>query len=196
MRSKEGKARTERPPTAERLRRRALYYLERYATSRSHLRRVLLRRALREAEACGMEAGPVGRMVEETVAAMAAMGLVDDGSFAQMRARRLQAAGKSPRAIRAALQEKGVTGPDIDRAFEALEEEAADPELAAALVYARKRRLGPWRRPEERAALRQRDMGALARAGFGSRVARLILSAEDVDELQAEAVGSVLPQGR
>lgn len=185
--------RAPRPPTPERLRRRALYYLERYATSRSHLRTVLLRRALREAEACEVERVPVVRMVEETVEALAALGLLDDRSFAQMRARRLQASGKSPRAIRAALQHKGVAPPEIEKALEALEDEVADPELAAALVYARKRRMGPWRPPGERAERRQRDMAALGRAGFGARVARLILNAEDVDALQAEATGGAFP---
>lgn len=189
LRSRQTRGAKPRPPTAERLRRRALFYLERYATTRGHLRRVLLRRALREAEACGMEAGPVEEMVEEAVGAMAEMGLLDDAGFAEMRARRLHASGKSPRAIRARLQEKCVAAPEIDRALDVLGEEVGDPELAAALVHARKRRLGPWRPAERRQELRQRDMASLARAGFGARVSRLILDAESIEQLEAEARG-------
>ncbi|MFD0938320.1 regulatory protein RecX, partial [Methylobacterium trifolii] len=38
-----------------------------------------------------------------------------------------------------------------------------------------RRRLGPWRRPEIRALHRERDLAALARAGFPYGLARRIL---------------------
>ena len=68
-------------------------------------------------------------------------------------------------------------------AVAALREEGPDPELAAAVALARRRRLGPWRASEERAADRQRDLGVLARAGFPADVARKVLDAASEDEL-------------
>jgi regulatory protein len=176
-----------RPPTPERLQARALHYLERFATSRAHLRRVLLRRALREAAQLGLDPGTVRRDVDDLVARLAGAGLIDDRLFAAARARRLAAAGRSPARIRQALATKGLDERAVDAAVASLAEGRADPELAAAVAYARRRRLGPWRPVAERAALRARDLAALGRAGFGYRVAREVLEAADPDELEARA---------
>ncbi|MDE0409722.1 MAG: RecX family transcriptional regulator, partial [Alphaproteobacteria bacterium] len=45
-------------------------------------------------------------------------------------------------------------------------------------ALARRRRLGPWRDPAERAARRQKDLAAMARAGFRLDVARQVIDAE------------------
>jgi regulatory protein len=42
---------------------------------------------------------------------------------------------------------------------------------------ARRRRLGPYR-PAERATFREKDLAALARAGFGFALARSVIDAE------------------
>jgi regulatory protein len=177
------------PPTPARLHARALRYLERFATTGAHLRRVLLRRALREAEALGLDPEAVRRDVEAVVARVAAAGLIDDRLFAAGRARRLAEAGRSPARIQAALAAKGLGKEAIAEALGGLAAEAGDAELAAALAYARKRRLGPWRSPETRAAFRAKDLAALARAGFGYQTARRILEAADPAELEAELRG-------
>jgi regulatory protein len=178
---------TATPPTPERLHARALRYLERYATTAAHLRRVLLRRAARDAEALGLETARVRADVDAAVARVVAAGLVDDRQFALGRARRLGESGRSPARIRAALAAKGLTEPAIEAALRALAEERADPELAAAIVYARRRQLGPWRPPESRAENRTRDLATLGRAGFGYRAARLIVEADDPETLASDA---------
>jgi regulatory protein len=175
------------PPTPERLHARALRYLERFGTTTAHLRRVLLRRALRDAEALELDLTQVRRDVDAVVGRVAAAGLVDDRLFAASRARRLAGSGRSPTRIRAALAAKGLDQDAIAAALASLEEERPDPELAAAVAYARKRRLGPWRAPDERAAMQAKDLAALARAGFGYRAARAVIEAEDAAALEGEA---------
>jgi regulatory protein len=44
--------------------------------------------------------------------------------------------------------------------------DSAGTELEAAQAFARRRRLGPHRKPETREAYRRKDLMALARAGF------------------------------
>jgi regulatory protein len=58
----------------------------------------------------------------------------------------------------------------------ALEGEDGD-EAAAARALARRRRLGPYR-PGERAPYRDKDLAALARAGFRYDVARAVVDGE------------------
>lgn len=177
------------PPTPERLHARALRYLERFATTGAHLHRVLLRRAMRDAQALELEPGAVRRDVEATVARVTAAGLVDDRQFAAARARRLAASGHSPARIRVALAGKGLGEQAIATALADLGEEEADPELAAAVAFARRRRLGPWRRATDREAWRAKDLAAMGRAGFGYRAARAVLEAEDPAELEEQARG-------
>ncbi|MGD9511931.1 MAG: regulatory protein RecX [Geminicoccaceae bacterium] len=175
------------PPTPERLHARALRYLERYATTAAHLRRVLLRRAARDAEALGLDTAPVRMDVDAVVARLVAAGLLDDRQFALARARRLSDTGRSPARIRAALAAKGLAEPAIEAALRGLAEEQSDPELAAAIAYARRRRLGPWRLPESRPENRAKDLAALGRAGFGYRAARLVADAADPEALTSDA---------
>ena len=75
----------------------------------------------------------------------------------------------------------------IDRALAGLAEEAAEPELAAALAYARRRRLGPYRGPDTRMDRREKDLAALGRKGFGYDLARRVIETDDLAELEDEA---------
>jgi regulatory protein len=101
------------------------------------------------------------------VARLVRAGAVDDAAFAAARARSLMRAGRSRRAVTAHLLARGVD--------HAISRDAApdDPEaeLAAALVLARRRRLGPFRQAEADALARRREFAALARAGFAQDVA-------------------------
>ena len=50
--------------------------------------------------------------------------------------------------------------------------------MAAARAAARRRRLGPWRRQDDRAGSRQKDLAALARLGFAYATARAVIDGE------------------
>lgn len=178
------------PLTKAYLERAALHYLERYASSVEGLRRVLMRRvdkAAREGRCDPDEAAP---WVEAVVARYAEVGLVDDRAFAEGRAASLRRRGESARRIALTLREKGVDGDLIDSVL--AEEDGADrtaAEFAAACRFARRRRLGPMRPPAEREARRDRDLAALARAGFSLDVARRVLDLDDADALDDTASG-------
>ena len=73
----------------------------------------------------------------------------------------------------------------------AAEEEGGDAELAAAIAFARRRRLGPWRLPEQRPDRRLRDLAALGRQGFSGTLARKVIDAEDIEALERLLAESV-----
>jgi regulatory protein len=54
--------------------------------------------------------------------------------------------------------------------------------LAAAIALARRRGLGPYRK-KEGAAVRDKDVASLARAGFSYDIARKVVDADDPDLL-------------
>ena len=171
----------------------ALAYLERYASSAENLRRVLRRRVRRRLGAdslSGAEAvRAAGSVIDALVARYRTAGLIDDAAYAAGRARSGLARGRSLRRIAAGLAAKGIGAEEAAAAVAALRGGSADPDLAAACAFARRRHLGPFRRgpvgpspsgyDKSGAADRQRELAAFARAGFERRAAEAVLACAD-----------------
>jgi regulatory protein len=156
--------------TADYLQRAAMHYLERYAAPSAQLRRVLQRKIIMSCRHHGDEPGRFDAILDDVVARCVSSGLVDDARFAEARANTLRRRGQSGRAVMAKLAAKGVSR-ELAECHSATDE---DQELAAARIAARRKRLGPWSRGD-RAANRQKDIAALARAGFRMNIARTVI---------------------
>lgn len=141
--------------------RAAAHYLERYAASRAHLKRILQRKAARRFAAREEEPRDVEPEIEAVLDRLAEYKFLDDEAFAEARLAGLRRKGASRRQAEAKLREKGVGRETVERVM--AEDETSERE--AALAYARRRRLGPWRM-RERAERRDRDIAAMMRAGF------------------------------
>lgn len=167
--------------TAASLERIAVHHLQRYSTSSANLRRVLRRRVERAAKAHAIDASAWLALVDELIPKLERAGLLDDARFAHSRAQSLHGRGASLRAIAFKLKARGVAAPQVREALGRLEEDHEDPDLAAAFALARRRRLGPFRRAEERQARREKDLAALVRAGFPFAIARRVMQSEPPD---------------
>ncbi len=176
-------ARTPRKATPQTLENAALFYLGRFASSSENLRRVLMRRVERSARLHDTDRDEGRVAVDRIVARFQASGLVDDAAYAGSRAATLHRRGVSRRGIRARLMEKGVAPDDIDGALAGLAETAGNTDFAAAVNLARRRRLGPYRPLAARAEMREKDLAALARAGFSYDIARRVVEAETAEDL-------------
>ena len=169
-----------RKPNPASLERAALHYLERFASSAENLRRVLLRkveRAARHHEDIDREAA--AGWIDDLIARYRRTGLLDDKVYAEARTTSLHRRGASVRKIRLSLAQKGVAT-TVEAALEDLGERVeGDVELQAAIALARRRRLGVYRLAAARADYRDRDLAALARAGFSYDIARRVIEAED-----------------
>ncbi len=174
------------PPDERSLHEAALRYLTRYAATQAGLMRVLARRVERWAHAAAAEPEAVAaakRAAQAVVARLVAAGAVDDAAFAAGRARSLARAGRSRRAIAAHLAAKGVPA-----ALTAALPDDPEAEFTAALAYARRRRMGPFRTetgPVPDPTQAQRDLARMARAGFTQDVAIRVLR---MDPAAAEAL--------
>jgi len=177
-----------KPVTAARLEKVALAHIDRYATSTANLRTVLLRRVERSVRLHGTDRTEATGWADAVIAKLIARRLLDDAAYARTRAASLHRAGASRRKITATLTQKGVGRDDIGAALAALAEEFADSELAAAVRYARRRRLGPYRGVSDRAERRERDLAALARAGFGYDTAQRVVEASSSEALEDAAL--------
>jgi regulatory protein len=159
------------------LQRAAMAYLERYSSSAENLRRVLRRKVDKRCRLRGEDPAEFHEAIDEVVAKSLRAGLIDDSRYAQARVATLRRRGGSARAIQAKLSAKGV---DRSTIADALEGEDGDEE-SAAHAFARRRKLGPYR-PGERAPYRDKDLAAMARAGFRFDVARGIIDADPDEE--------------
>ncbi len=164
----------------------ALRHLDRYASSAENLRRVLERRVRRRLGSDDEDARAARDLIDAVVARYRATGLLDDAAYAAGRAKSGLARGRSLRRITAGLAAKGIGAADAAAAVAALGEDGADPDLAAACAFARRRRLGPFRRSPVGAPDRQRELAAFARAGFERRAAEAVLAC--VDEVAVAAL--------
>ncbi|MBB2203507.1 regulatory protein RecX [Gluconacetobacter takamatsuzukensis] len=193
-------------PDRASLRAMALAHLARFGTTRAGLTQVLERAVQRWArraveggalsEDVEARAAPLGAVIERVVADMVALGAVDDAAFAGSRARSLTRSGRSRRAVQAHLAARGVeaemVGTVLDETLGARGQDGQEMELAAALIFARRRRAGPFApvtagddaMPGGDGAVRRRKaLDAMARAGFGRATAEAAL---DMDPEEAE----------
>jgi len=180
------KKKVPRKATPKSLENAALYYLQRFSSSSENLRRVLMRRVQRSAYHHDTDPEEGAEIIAALIKRYKEVGLLDDAQFAKARAVSLNRRGSSARAIRAKLAEKGVAAELISTTLENLTDEDENPELTAAVTFARKRRIGPFREADSRTELREKDLAALARAGFNYDMAQKIIEAETIEELEDE----------
>lgn len=177
---------TPRKATEEYLRNAALYHLGRFAASRASVRQALMRRVAASAQAHGTDPADGARIVDQVLDRLEALGVIDDRAYAAGRAASLLRQGKSTRLARGKLAEKGIAAEVIDTALAEIAQDRPEPDKAAALALARRRRLGPYRPAESRRDHYRRDMAALARSGFSAEIARWVLDAADPTALEDE----------
>ena len=172
------KKRAPRKATPKYLENAALHYLGRFATSAANLKRVMMRKVDRSARFHGTIAEEGKALVEDMIGRFMASGLLDDAAYAKSRAGSLHRRGNSARVIRGKLRQKGVDDDDIAAALDALGddlEDGEDPELAAAVTFAKRRHLGPYFNGKVSDDTREKHLAALARAGFSYDIARRII---------------------
>ncbi|MBC06166.1 RecX family transcriptional regulator [Thalassospira sp.] len=193
--SKDQKREPKRPRkvTRDYLMNYATWYLERFAASRARLETLMRGKIRLSIAEYGTDPDEAVEWMNSVLSACEKAGFINDDAYAKGRARSLLRRGKALRVIAADLSARGIASDQIDAALTALKAEAddaayeevrgTDPNIAAAAAYARRRRLGPWRRPDIREEKRDKDMAALARQGFGYDTATRIINSE-IEELE------------
>jgi regulatory protein len=174
-RSKDGKPKGKRPPDVSRvgLEGAALRYLERFDCSVARLKKVLTERVAKATRAGAPDAAAAPAIVEQILERYQESGLIDDQRFARNFAERQRDRGASRRVIEQKLRARGISSETVEQLLP--RNESAHNELEAAQVFARRRRLGPHRKPEVRDAYRRKDLMAMARAGFNYDIASRVI---------------------
>lgn len=155
----------------------ALHYLKRYASTTTQIKRVMTRKITRSIAVHGGDRAEALTWLEALIEKLVRNGLINDQSYAETRANSLRHAGRSARVIEQKLRLKGVPSSLATQKIREATEQVS--EAAAALIWARKKRLGPFSRDAAaRKERRQKDLAALARAGFSFAVARSVIDGD------------------
>ena len=166
--------RPRKPLNGERMNELALFYLGKFATTRSKLSSYLNRK-VRERGWDGEDEPQIEALVER----LAASGLIDDSLYAQSKARSLTERGYGAGRVRQSLRAAGIEEADGEAAHEIAAQGAAD----AALRFARRRRIGPYAAELPDRAGREKALAAMVRAGHAFELAREVVNAQPGSEI-------------
>lgn len=157
----------------ERLRALALAYVGRYATSCARLTAYLNRKI---AERGWSDECPPA--VDAIVSQFQSLGYIDDEGFARTRSESLLRRGYGPNRLRLSLHMSGIGTDIIDRTADVDEDNA----FAAAMVFARRKRIGPYAKEPTSPVIRQKMIATLLRAGHSYDIScRIVaLTANDI----------------
>lgn len=159
----------------------AAYRLSRRMMTERELADAVSRKARQKFEAITEE--QVRALADAAVAFGRTVSALDDVAYAEIRTRSSARAGKSRKAIARTLVQKGI---DREIASEAVQE---TDDLKAAVIYARRRAFGPFRRADVDEKQKAKELSAFARQGFsfeiGARIFRM--DRDEADEILSDA---------
>ncbi len=189
---KRGKPRHEKKPpkkiTEKYLYNSGLAYLQRFPASTPHFKRIMGRKI---DKSCNYHKEQSREeclgFLKATITQFVRMGLLNDDAYLSGMINSLRRRGLSTQAILSKLGQKGMEQARILEVLRAYDGDTGitNPDLAAAVLLTRRKRLGAFRKQD---ADRNKELAALARAGFGFDIAQkaLNLSLEDAEEILAE----------
>lgn len=157
-----------------------LYRLERQMLTEKQLADAIRRKAKEKFD--GISEAQIRACAEFAVKLGYDLGALDDTAYAGIATRSAVRSGRSKRAIAQKLAVKGIARETVTVALE----EADD--LYAAVVMARKRAFGPFRKIDLDEKRTAKELSAFARGGFGFDLARKVfdMSLEDAEEILFE----------
>ena len=178
-------------PSAEQIKKRltnkAFHYLGRYASTASRLETILRKFAQRKLGRA--DPSLLDQIIREVTESCVRLGYIDDEAFIRSQFRQGLRSGFSQRRILLKLAQRGISRDLAEAVMDEQTGRAAnqrDSELAAALIYARKKSVGPYSRAEHHPEDSQRHLARLARNGFAFDIAKQVIalpSANAADEL-------------
>jgi regulatory protein len=173
--ARSGSSRPPPPLDSKRLQELALRYVGKYATTRAKLRSYLSRK-LRERGWNGEREPDLEALAER----FAELGYVDDAAYALNKSRALSGRGYGKRRVVEKLKLAGVADDDSREALDDADAQAA----AAALRYAKRRRLGPFALKAVNRVDREKGIASMVRAGHSYAISRMVIGLDpgtDID---------------
>ncbi len=189
--SKERKPKVPKKITERYLYNSGLAYLQRFPASSSHFRSVMMRKIQKSCyhhKEQSVEEGE--KFLDDLILKFQELSLLDDTAYLKGMVTSLRRRGLSSLQISMKLRQKGYSGESVKKELEEYDEEEyqlskngeENGDIYTALIFARKKRLGPY--DIEKKKEPKKSLAIMARAGYSFDVAKktLNLSLEELEE--------------
>ena len=164
----------------------AYRYLERYATTEANLFFILKRkvdRIINQQEQNDDDYSEIENWINEVITECVKHSLVDDRLYAESKLNSYTISGNSIPTIKNKLRSKGVPLEIINEVVDKAIENTPNMNQISAIKYVKKRRFGPFRIRQSNERTDEKELAAMARAGYSYHEATKILksSREDLE---------------
>ena len=149
---------------------KAVWYVERYATSSENLRKYLKRKVRDTHLSLGSE-----EIIQKIINEFKDQKIINDKLFAEGKLRNLILRGWSINKSIYKLKQLGVSEIDIEICLEEMKSENYELDLFAAARLVKKRSIGAFRRVEFNDKVKAKEFGIMSRAGFSYGLSKRLL---------------------
>ena len=162
---------------------KAIWYLERYATSSQNLRKYLKRKVANSHFNLGSE-----EIINEVISKLESQKILNDQFFTESKIRSLLNKGWSTKKIGLKLKELGVSDELIDENINNLDGNEEEINLVSAITLVKKRSIGPYRKVEFTDKVKNREFGIMSRAGFSYAISKKVLIDMNKNEIESQEI--------
>ncbi len=169
--------------TIDEMRNFALNYVDKFAPSKQQLKTYLLKKYLRS-KVDNVKRGNISDLIEIVTEDLEKSKFINDKFYSETKAKSLIQRGSSINKIRNYLISKGVGEKYIKNTIQQINDNNEDQDFFSAIKVCKKKRIGPSRAEDNRHLFYKKDIGILARSGFGFEVSRRVMDLEKEEYLK------------
>ena len=158
---------------------KAIWYVERYATSSENLRKYLVRKVRDSHLSIGS-----AEIIDEIIREFQDQKIINDKLFAEGKLRNLILRGWSINKSIYKLKQLGISSHDIETCIDEMKKENSELDLYAAARLVKKRSLGAFRRVEFNDKVKNKEFGIMSRAGFSYGICKKLLIDMKKEEIE------------
>ena len=169
--------------TVDEMRKFAFIYIEKFTPSKQQLKTYLLKKYIK-IKASNIKKNNISDLVEIVVEDLEKSRFINDKFYSDSKAKSLIQKGSSINKIRNYLINKGIGKNYIKNTIEKIYETNEDQDFFSAIKVCKKKRIGPSREESNRQLFYKKDIGILARSGFGFEVSRRVMELDKNEYLK------------
>ena len=170
-----------KPISEQRLYNITLFYLERFDASALKVKQMLERRIQKEKAKGAIVPRNTQELIQNVISRIQNLGYINDERFAQNQIKKLCSTGKSKSFILNKLKQAGITAEIAKNLLSEFDKKNESSDLTRAEQWLKKHRKGQFR-SKNADDFYQKDLAALARAGFSYDVAQKALKTNPTSE--------------
>ena len=176
------KKKTPKKITLDNLEKSAIKYLEKYSVSEYQLITILRRKIIKTSFFYKTKPEKDFQLIKLIINKFKKIGLIDDKKFSENKTLTYIERGYSKKKIIFNLKTRGISDENIEEGITNLKTTYVNSELAAALIYAKKKKILVFNKKEKKFDEIKKKLLQMSQAGFSYDIAKKIINLNDEKE--------------